>query len=189
MGNGEPGNMLSRRSDSLKSICINKSISRAPYHSSFLQDSLKQEEDRDPKDSTAYSASPLFMDSSSNTGPPAEVKIEEEHYCIGTAPRRRGREEAIPFKREVAPVAVEDFESRTEEPQPSTSTQVAEIRFRGDATIKEEPEDNPYDLTALRPYDLTAQVKWDPPADAAKRRSVPGGCNSKRPRIKRFPHL
>ena len=179
MGNGEPGNMLSRRSDSLKSICINKSISRAPYHSSFLQDSLKQEEeDRDPKDSTAYSASPLFMDSSSRPGPPAEVKIKEEHYCIG-----RGRAEAIPFKREVAPVAVEDFSSRPEEPQPSTSTQVAEIRYRGDATVKEEPDDDPYDLSP------TAQVKWDPPADAAKRRSVPGGCDSKKPRLKRFPHL
>ena len=51
------------------------------------------------------------MDSSKKqTGPPAEVKIEEEHYLIGTAPpRRRGRAEAIPFKREIAPVAVEDF--------------------------------------------------------------------------------
>ena len=123
------------------------------------------------------------MDSSSSTGPPAEVKIEEEHFCIGTAPRRRGRAEAIPFKREVAPVAVEDFSSRPEEPQPSTSTQVAEIRYRGDATVKEEPDDDPYDLSP------TAQVKWDPPADAAKRRSVPGGCNSKKPRLKRFPHL
>ena len=168
--------MLSRRSDSLKPICINKSISRAPYFRvSCKIPSSKKTEDRDPN-STAYSAP--FMDSSSRPGPPAEVKIEEEHYHIG-----RGRAEAIPFKREVAPVAVEDFESRTEEPQPSTSTQVAEVRFRGDATIKEEPEDDPYDLSP------TAQVKWDPPADAAKRRSVPGGCDSKKPRLKRFPHL
>ena len=121
------------------------------------------------------------MDSSSNTGPPAEVKIEEEHYLIGTAPRRRGRAEAIPFKREVALVAVEDFSSRQEEPQPSTSAQVAEVRYRGD--VKEEPDDDPYDLSP------TAQVKWDPPADAAKRRLVPGGCDSKKPRLKRFPHL
>ena len=119
--------------------------------------------------------------SSTKTGPQAEVKIEEEHYLIGTAPRRRGRAEAIPFKREVAPVAVEDFSSRPEEPQPSTSAQVAEIRYRGD--VKEEPDDDPYNLSP------TAQVKWDPPADAAKRRSVPGGCDSKKPRLKRFPHL
>ena len=117
------------------------------------------------------------MDSSSRTGPPAEVKIEEEHYCIG-----RGRAEAIPFKREVAPVAVEDFSSRPEEPQPSTSAQVAEIRYRGDVAVKE-PNEDPYDLSPA------AQVKWDPPADAAKRRSVPGGWNSKKPRIKRFPQL
>ena len=124
------------------------------------------------------------MDLSSNTGPLAKVKIEEEHYLIGTAPRRRGRAEAIPFKREVAPVAVEDFSSRPEEPQPSTSTQVAEIRCGSDATVKEEPDDDdPYDLSP------TAQVKWDPPADAAKRRSVPGGCDSKKPRLKRFPQL
>ena len=55
---------------------------------------------------------------------------------------------------------------------------------RGDVTVKEEPDDDdPYDLSP------TAQVKWDPPADAAKRRSVPGGCDSKKPRLKRFPHL
>ena len=119
------------------------------------------------------------MDSSSKPGPPAEVKIEEEHFYIG-----RGREEAIPFKKEVAPVPVEDFSARPEEPQPSTSTQVAEIRCSGDTTVKEEPDDDdPYDLSP------TAQVKWDPPADAAKRRSVPGGCDSKKPRLKRFPHL
>ena len=124
------------------------------------------------------------MDLSSNTSPPAKVKIEEEHYLIVTAPpRRRGRAEAIPFKREVAPVAVEDFSSRPEEPQPSTSAQVAEIRYRGDDAVKEEPDDDPYDLSP------TAQVKWDPPADAAKRRSVPGGCDSKKPRLKRFPQL
>ena len=122
------------------------------------------------------------MDSSSNTGPPAEVKIEEEHYLIGTAPRRRGRAEAIPFKREVAPVPVEDFSSQPEEPQPSTSAQVAEVRCMSNVAVKEEPED-PYDLSPA------AQVKWDPPADAAKRRLVPGGWNSKRPRIKRFAHL
>ena len=176
--------MLSVRSHSITPIYINKSIPRAPYHSSSCKIPSKQEEeDRDRQDSTAYSASSFFMDSSSSTGPPAEVKIEEEHFCIGTAPRRRGRAEAIPFKREVAPVAVEDFSSRPEEPQPSTSTQVAEIRYRGDATVKEEPDDDPYDLSP------TAQVKWDPPADAAKRRSVPGGCDSKKPRLKRFPHL
>ena len=124
------------------------------------------------------------MDSSPNTCQPAKVKIEEEHFLIGTAPRRRGRAEAIPFKREVAPVAVDDLSAQQEEPQPSTSTQVAEIRCRGDATVKEEPDDDdPYDLSP------TAQVKWDPPADAAKRRSVPGGCDSKKPRLKRFPHL
>ena len=124
------------------------------------------------------------MDSSKKeTGPPAEIKIEEEHHLIGTAPRRRGRAEAIPFKREIAPVAVEDFNTQPEEPQPSTSTQVAEIRFRGDVVVKEEPDSDPYDLSP------TAQVKWDPPADAAKRRSVPGGCDSKKPRLKRFPHL
>ena len=122
------------------------------------------------------------MDSSSNTGQPAEVKIEEEHFLIGTAPRRRGRADAIPFKREVAPVPVEDFNSQPEEPQPSTSAQVAEVRYRSNVAVKEEPED-PYDLSPA------AQVKWDPPADAAKRRSVPGGCNSKKPRLKRFPHL
>lgn len=120
------------------------------------------------------------MDSSSKPGPPAEVKIEEEHFYIG----RRGREEAIPFKKEVAPVPVEDFSALPEEPQPSTSTQVAEIRCSGDTTVKEEPDDDdPYDLSP------TAQVKWDPPADAAKRRSVPGGCDSKKPRLKRFPQL
>ena len=124
------------------------------------------------------------MDSSikKETGPPAEIKIEEEHYLIGTAPRRRGRAEAIPFKREVAPVAVEDFSSRPEEPQPSTSAQVAEVRYRGDIAVKEENED-PYDLSPA------AQIKWDPPVDAAKRRLVPGGWISKKPRIKRFPQL
>ena len=123
------------------------------------------------------------MDSSSNAGQPAEVKIEEEHFLIGTAPRRRGRAEAIPFKREVAPVPVEDFSSQPEEPQPSTSAQVAEVRYRSDVAVKEEEPEDPYDLSPA------AQVKWDPPADAAKRRSVPGGCDSKKPCLKRFPHL
>ena len=123
------------------------------------------------------------MDSSSNTGQPAEVKIEEEHFLIGTAPRRRGRAEAIPFKREVAPVTVDNLSAQHEEPQPSTSTQVAEVRYRGDVAVKEEEPEDPYDLSPA------AQVKWDPPADAAKRRSVPGGWNSKKPRIKRFARL
>ena len=112
------------------------------------------------------------MDSSSKTGPPAEVKIEETHYIIGAAPPgQRRRAEAIPFKREVAPVPIEDFSSQPEEPQPSTSAQVAEVRYMSNVAVKEEEPEDPYDLSPA------AQVKWDPPADAAKRRSVPGGWN------------
>ena len=70
------------------------------------------------------------------------------------------------------------------EPQPScSSAAVAEVRLHAPAPA---PDDFKFD-----PFQLAPRARFSPPpppAERAKRRSVPGGHDSARPRLKYMPY-
>ena len=111
-------------------------------------------------------------------GPKIEPEIKEEEFKI---------EDPIhlatirPIKIEEKKEPVDDFRGIDVEPQPSTSRAVAEVRVDTPP-----PLDFKWD-----PYELAPRGRFSPPpppADRAKRRSVPGGHASATPRLKFLPY-
>ena len=78
---------------------------------------------------------------------------------------------------------IDNFEDSTAEPKPSTSrATVAEVRLGAPPPAPDLKWD---------PYDLAPRARFSPPpppAKRAKRRSVPGGHASAKPRIKYLPY-
>ena len=78
---------------------------------------------------------------------------------------------------------IDNFQDSTAEPKPSTSrATVAEVRLGAPPPAPDLKWD---------PYDLAPRARFSPPpppADRAKRRSVPGGHASAKPRIKYLPY-
>ena len=108
----------------------------------------------------------------------SEVKIEHSCFVIDSNLEQKPELATIrPLK-----VEVDDFRAFAAEPGPSTSRAVAEVRVHTPppATLKYED-----------PFDLAPRARHSPPpppADRAKRRSVPGGHESARPRLKYWPY-
>ena len=107
------------------------------------------------------------------------IKIEEQLFVIDQ------KFEKKPELATVRPlsVPVNDFNSHLAEPSPSTSRVVAEVRFHNPTPAPFKFEDDPFDLgprARLSPP--------PPPAERAKRRSVPGGHASAKPRLKFAPY-
>ena len=107
-----------------------------------------------------------------------EVKIEHAVYCIDDSIEEKPNLATVrPLKLEI-----DNLATVAAEPQPSTSRAVAEVRvgLPPPAPIKYE------DPFALAPR--ASRSPPAPPADRAKRRSVPGGHESARPRLKYWPY-
>ena len=107
-----------------------------------------------------------------------EVKVEQAVYCIDSDIEEKPNLATVrPLKLEI-----DDLAQVAAEPQPSTSRAVAEVRvgLPPPAPIKYE------DPFALAPR--ASRSPPAPPADRAKRRSVPGGHESARPRLKHWPY-
>ena len=109
-----------------------------------------------------------------------DVKIEHQVYTI---------DQKIEQKPELATVRplnvpVSSFRSYQAEPSPSSSRVVAEVRVHA-------PPPAPVKFEDFDPFDLAPRARFSPPpppADRAKRRSVPGGHDSARPRLKFSPY-
>ena len=107
-----------------------------------------------------------------------EIKVEQAVYCIDSDIEEKPNLATVrPLKLEI-----DDLATVAAEPQPSTSRAVAEVRvgLPPPAPIKYE------DPFALAPR--ASRSPPAPPADRAKRRSVPGGHESARPRLKYWPY-
>ena len=107
-----------------------------------------------------------------------EIKVEQAVYCIDSDIEEKPNLATVrPLKLEIDSLA-----AVAAEPQPSTSRAVAEVRvgLPPPAPIKKE------DPFALAPR--ASRSPPAPPADRAKRRSVPGGHESARPRLKYWPY-
>ena len=107
-----------------------------------------------------------------------EIKVEQAVYCIDSDIEEKPNLATVrPLKLEI-----DDLAAVAAEPQPSTSRAVAEVRvgLPPPAPIKYE------DPFALAPR--ASRSPPAPPADRAKRRSVPGGHESARPRLKYWPY-
>ena len=79
-------------------------------------------------------------------------------------------------------VEVDSFQAIAAEPGPSLSRVVAEVRVNTPPPAPLKYED---------PFDLAPRSRHSPPpppADRAKRRSIPGGHESARPRLKYLPY-
>ena len=77
---------------------------------------------------------------------------------------------------------IDSYEDSTAEPRPSTSRAVAEVRLSAPPPALDLKFD---------PFDLAPRARFSPPpppADRAKRRSVPGGHESAKPRLKYTPY-
>ena len=109
------------------------------------------------------------------------IQIKEEVYVIDDSEEKVNLAKVRPLKLE----PVEKFEVAHAEPQPSTSAAVvAEVRLNAPPPA---PEDWKWD-----PFELAPRAQWSPPpppADRAKRRSVPGGHASAKPRLKFSPYI
>ena len=108
----------------------------------------------------------------------SEVKIESSCFIIDSGIERKPELATIrPLK-----VEVDDFRAFAAEPGPSSSRAVAEVRVNAPPPAPLKYED---------PFDLAPRARYSPPpppADRAKRRSVPGGHESARPRLKVAPY-
>ena len=107
-----------------------------------------------------------------------DVKIEHAVFTIDDSIEEKPNLATVrPLKLEI-----DDLATVAAEPQPSTSRAVAEVRvgLPPPAPIKYK------DPFALAPR--ASRSPPAPPADRAKRRSVPGGHESARPRLKYWPY-
>ena len=108
-----------------------------------------------------------------------DIKIEHQVYTI---------DQKIEQKPELATVRplnvpVNLFRSYQAEPSPSSSRVVAEVRVNAPPPAPVKFEEDPFDLGPRARFSPPP-----PPADRAKRRSVPGGHDSARPRLKFSPY-
>ena len=111
----------------------------------------------------------------------AEVKIEEEVFCIDGDDVKPDIKPSLATVRPLKLEPVDDFGTAQAEPAPSSSSMVAEVRFQAPL-----PPDQKFD-----PFDLAPRARFSPPpppAFRAKRRSVPGGHASATPRLKFQPY-
>ena len=108
-----------------------------------------------------------------------EIKIEQAVYCIDSDIEEKPNLATVrPLKLEI-----DDLATVAAEPQPSTSRAVAEVRVGLPPPAPIKKEEDPF---ALAPR--ASRSPPAPPADRAKRRSVPGGHESARPRLKYWPY-
>ena len=108
-----------------------------------------------------------------------EIKIEQAVYCIDSDIEEKPNLATVrPLKLEIDSLA-----AVAAEPQPSTSRAVAEVRVGLPPPAPIKKEEDPF---ALAPR--ASRSPPAPPADRAKRRSVPGGHESARPRLKYWPY-
>ena len=121
---------------------------------------------------------------SSNKKPEAALKIEpkeeikEETFKIEEDPIHLVTIRPIKIEKE----PIDNFQGINAEPQPSTSQAVAEVRVDTPPL----PPDFKWD-----PFELAPRGRFSPPpppADRAKRRSIPGGHASATPRLKFSPY-
>ena len=107
-----------------------------------------------------------------------EVKIEQAVFCIDSDIEEKPNLATVrPLK-----IEVDSLEATAAEPGPSTSRAVAEVRVGAPPPAPIKYED---------PFALAPRARHSPPpppADRAKRRSVPGGHESARPRLKYWPY-
>ena len=107
-----------------------------------------------------------------------EVKIEQAVFCIDSDIEEKPNLATVrPLK-----IEVDSLEATAAEPGPSTSRAVAEVRVGTPPPAHIKYED---------PFALAPRARNSPPpppADRAKRRSVPGGHESARPRLKYWPY-
>ena len=120
------------------------------------------------------------MDSSKlklEAGVKVEPQPKEEEFIIDS-------EDEIKIEpARIRPVKVEDFKFLEAEPRPSTSgAALAEVRLQAPPAAPDYKWD-PYELGPR-----ANRLSPPPPADRAKRRSVPGGHASAKPRIKFVPY-
>ena len=111
----------------------------------------------------------------------AEVKVEEEVYCIDGDDTKPDVKPSLATVRPLKLEPVVNFGATQAEPAPSSSYMVAEVRFPAPP-----PPDQKFD-----PFDLSPRARFSPPpppAFRAKRRSVPGGHASATPRLKFQPY-
>ena len=110
----------------------------------------------------------------------AGIKVEpqqEEEFIIDS------EDEVKIEPARIRPVKVEDLKFFEAEPKPSTSgAALAEVRLQAPPAAPEYKWD-PYELGPR-----ASRLSPPPPADRAKRRSVPGGHASAKPRIKFVPY-
>ena len=118
------------------------------------------------------------MDSTIKKEAGGDIEVKEEVFIIE-------EEEKVDLAR-IRPLKLEPVEKieATAEPQPSTSAVVAEVRLHAPPPAKEEFKWDPFEL-APRAH----RSPPPPPADRAKRRSVPGGHASANPRLKFSPYV
>ena len=108
-----------------------------------------------------------------------EIKIEHAVFTIDDSIEEKPNLATVrPLKLEI-----DDLAAVAAEPQPSTSRAVAEVRVGLPPPAPIKKEEDPF---ALAPR--ASRSPPAPPADRAKRRSVPGGHESARPRLKYWPY-
>ena len=108
-----------------------------------------------------------------------DIKIEQQIYTI---------DQKVELKPELATirplrVPVDSARSYQAEPTPSSSRVLAEVRVHAPPPAPVKFEEDPFDLGPRARFSPPP-----PPADRAKRRSVPGGHDSARPRLKFSPY-
>ena len=112
----------------------------------------------------------------------SDVKVEETVYIIDS--KVEVKEEKKPELAILRPLklGIDDQSSSQAEPRPSTSQAVAEVRVGVPPPAPIKFED---------PFDLAPRARYSPPpppADRVKQRSVPGGHESAKPRLKFEPY-
>ena len=115
----------------------------------------------------------------------ADLKIEpeakEESFEIKEEPLHLVTLRPLEIEKVEKKEPIDDFCSLQAEPQPSTSRAVAEVRV---STPPLQPD------LKFDPFELAPRGRFSPPpppADRAKRRSIPGGHASATPRLKYHP--
>ena len=107
-----------------------------------------------------------------------EVKVESSVFIIDSGIEKKPELATVcPLK-----VEIDSFQAIAAEPGPSLSRVVAEVRVNTPPPAPLKYED---------PFDLAPRARYSPPpppADRAKRRSIPGGHESAKPRLKFLPY-
>ena len=108
-----------------------------------------------------------------------DIKIEQQVFTIDQKVEQKPELATIRPLR----IPVDSCRSYQAEPSPSSSRVVAEVRVHAPPPAPVKFEEDPFDLGPRARFSPPP-----PPADRAKRRSVPGGHDSARPRLKFSPY-